>query len=66
LAIGVRGFVAPETGGWTAGAIVGNEAIVLSVVGAAATEANTVALLTDAIGRHASTGANGQAATSNK
>jgi hypothetical protein len=66
LPIGVRGFVAPETGGWTAGAIVGKEAIVLSVVGAAATEANTVALLKDAIGRHASTGANGQAATGNR
>lgn len=54
LAVGARGFVTPETGGWTAGAVVGKDAIVVSVEGAAATEANTVALLKDAIRRHAS------------
>lgn len=51
--VGTRGFVAPETDGWTAGTIVGKDAIVVSVEGAAASEANTVALLKDVIGRHA-------------
>lgn len=53
LAVGTRGFVSPEGDGWTAGAIVGTDAIVVSVEGAAASEANTVALLKDTIERHA-------------
>ena len=51
--ITVRGFVSPEADGWTAGAIVGTDAIVVSVEGAAASEANTVALLKDTIERRA-------------
>jgi len=53
LAVGARGYVAPEAAGWTAGAIVGPDAIVVAVEGSAATEANTVGLLKDAITRHA-------------
>jgi hypothetical protein len=52
--VGTRGYVAPESKGWTAGAIVGGSTVVVSIEGTAATEANTVALLKDAMKRQAS------------
>jgi hypothetical protein len=52
--VGTRGYVAPESKGWTAGAITGESTVVVSVEGTAATEANTVALLKDAMQRRAS------------
>jgi hypothetical protein len=52
--VGTRGYVAPESKGWTAGAITGKSAVVVSIEGAAATEANTVALLKEAMQRQAS------------
>jgi hypothetical protein len=52
--VGTRGYVAPESTGWTAGAITGSSTVVVTVEGTAATEANTVALLKAAMQRHAS------------
>ena len=52
--VGTRGYVAPESKGWTAGAITGSSTVVVTVEGTAATEANTVALLKAAMQRHAS------------
>jgi hypothetical protein len=51
--IGTKGFVAPDMGGWVAGAIVGNEAVKVVVAGPKATETNAVSLLKEAIKRHA-------------
>ncbi len=50
--VGTRGYVAPESKGWTAGAITRDSTVVVSVAGTAATEANTVALLKDAMRRY--------------
>ena len=47
--VGSKGFVAPQLDGWVAGAIVGEDAIRVSVAGATATEATAVALLRDTI-----------------
>jgi hypothetical protein len=52
--VGTKGFVAPDMGGWVAGAIVGNEAIKVSVAGATAGETSAIALLKETIKRHAS------------
>jgi hypothetical protein len=52
--VGAKGFVAPDLGGWIAGAIVGKDAIRVSVSGAAADEAGAVALLKETIKRRAS------------
>ena len=49
--VGTRGYVSPELKGWTAGAIAGESTVVVTVEGSAASEANTVALLKDAIQR---------------
>lgn len=51
--VGAEGFVAPYMDGWLAGAIVGKEAIRVSVAGAGASEATAVALLQDTIKRRA-------------
>ena len=51
--VGTRGFVVPELDGWGAGAIQGNDAIRVSVAGTAATEASALALLKEALARHA-------------
>jgi hypothetical protein len=52
--VGSKGFVAPLLDGWVAGAIVGEDAIRVSVAGATATEETTVSLLRDTIKRRAS------------
>jgi hypothetical protein len=52
--VGSGGFVAPYMDGWIAGAIVGKEALRVSVAGATADEASAVSLLKEAIRRHAS------------
>jgi hypothetical protein len=52
--VGTRGYVAPASKGWGAGAISGESAVVVSIEGESATEANTMALLKDAIQRHGS------------
>jgi hypothetical protein len=49
--VGTKGFVAPQLDGWVAGAIVGEDAIRVSVAGATATEATAVSLLKDTIKR---------------
>jgi hypothetical protein len=49
--IGKEGFVERSMGGWNAGAITGPQAVVVSVSGAAASEANAIALLTETIKR---------------
>jgi hypothetical protein len=49
--VGSKGFVAPQLDGWVAGAIVGEDAIRVSVAGATASEATTVSLLQDTIKR---------------
>ena len=46
---GSKGFVAGEAGGWTAGAIAADKALVISIDGSTATEANTIALLKQVI-----------------
>ncbi len=53
---GRDGFVAPYMDGWLAGAIVGEEALRVSVAGPGASEATAVALLKDAAAAHASSG----------
>jgi hypothetical protein len=50
--VGTDGFVAPYLGGWLAGAIVGKEAVRVSVDGATADEASAVALLKESVKRH--------------
>lgn len=50
--VGREGFVAPYLGGWLAGAIVGDEAIRVSVDGTGASEATAIALLKEVIERH--------------
>jgi hypothetical protein len=52
--VGSKGFVAPQLDGWVAGAIVGEDAIRVSVAGATATEATAVSLLQAAIKHRAS------------
>ena len=52
--VGTRGYVAPASQGWSAGAITGESTVVVSVEGEAATEANTVMLLKNAMQRHGS------------
>lgn len=49
--VGQRGFVVPELGGWTAGAIVGDEAIRVSVTGPKATAQGAIGLLGETIAR---------------
>jgi hypothetical protein len=49
--VGTQGFVEMSMGGWNAGAITGPQAVVVSVQGAAASEATAVALLTETIKR---------------
>ncbi len=51
--VGAKGFVAPEMGGWAAGAIVGQQAIRVSLAGKGASEAKAVELLKEAMKRHA-------------
>lgn len=48
---GREGFVVPDMGGWIAGAIVGDKAIRVTVVGKSASEASAVKLLSDAASR---------------
>jgi hypothetical protein len=50
-AIGSKGFVVPELGGWVAGTIVGDESVLVSVDGPKASEQQVVALLQEAIKR---------------
>lgn len=50
---GRAAFVAPYMDGWLAGAITGDEALRVSVAGSGAGEATAVALLKDAVTRHA-------------
>lgn len=50
---GRDGFLAPYLDGWIVGAIVGEDALRASVAGAGASELTAVALLNDAIARHA-------------
>ena len=50
--IGEKGFVVPETGGWAAGAIKGENSVNVSTP-AGATEERTVAFLREAIKRSA-------------
>lgn len=52
-AVGKRGYVSVDWGGWGAGAIVGTRSISVSVVGATASEASAVALLKESIKRSA-------------
>jgi hypothetical protein len=52
--VGAKGFVVPDLGGWVAGAIVGKDAIRVSVAGAAAGETSALALLKETIKRRAS------------
>jgi hypothetical protein len=52
--VGAKGFVAQDLGGWIAGAIVGKDAIRVSVAGAAASETSALALLKETIKRRAS------------
>lgn len=52
--VGTRGFVAPELGGWAAGAITGEQAVRVSVAGSGASEAMALALLREAIKRRTS------------
>lgn len=49
--VSTRGYVVPEMGGWTAGAVVGEEGIVVSVSGKAASETTAVSLLQETIKR---------------
>lgn len=49
--VGTRGFVAPEYGGWSAGAIVGDAGIWVNVSGKSATPASAIALLEETIRR---------------
>ena len=50
--VGIKGFVAPELGGWVAGSIVGKQAIRVSLAGKGASEATTVDLLKETMKRH--------------
>jgi len=52
--VGTKGFVAMQADGWIAGAIVGKDAIKVTVEGAAAGEATAVALLKETVKRRAS------------
>jgi hypothetical protein len=52
--VGAKGFVAQDMGGWVAGAIAGKDAVRVSIDGAAASEANAIALLKESIRRHTS------------
>jgi hypothetical protein len=49
--VGTQGFVETDLGGWQAGAITGPQAVVVSVHGPAASDANAIALLTETIKR---------------
>lgn len=49
--VGTRGYAVPEMGGWAAGAVVGEDGIVVSVSGKAAGETTAVALLQETIKR---------------
>jgi hypothetical protein len=49
--VGTEGFVEMSMGGWNAGAITGPQAVVVSLQGPAASEANAIALLKEAIFR---------------
>jgi hypothetical protein len=51
--VGSKGFVAPQLDGWVAGAIVGEDALRVSVAGATANETAAVSLLRDVIRRRA-------------
>jgi hypothetical protein len=51
--VGTKGFVAPQLDGWVAGAVVGEDAIRVSVAGASAGEATAIQLLQDTIARRA-------------
>jgi hypothetical protein len=50
-ALGTKGFVAPEMGGWTAGVIKGSDAIRVSLVGPAASEKAVLDLLQETLKR---------------
>ena len=50
--IGTKGYVVPEMGGWAAGAIVGADAVKVSVAGDKASADSAIALLKEAIKRH--------------
>ena len=49
--VGVKGYVVPELGGWTAGSILGAQAIHVSVDGPGASESTAIALLKEAMKR---------------
>jgi hypothetical protein len=49
--IGSKAYVLPEMGGWVAAALVGQEAVLVSVAGKAASEAQAVALLQETLKR---------------
>jgi hypothetical protein len=49
--IGSKAYVLPEMGGWAAGALVGPDAVLVSVAGKAASEAQAVALLQETLKR---------------
>ena len=49
--VGTQGFVEASMGGWNAGAITGAQAVVVSVQGPAASDANAIALLKETIKR---------------
>jgi hypothetical protein len=51
--VGEKGFVAQDMGGWIAGAIVGQDAVRVSVEGATASEPNAIGLLKETIARRA-------------
>jgi hypothetical protein len=48
---GREGFSVPQLGGWVAGAIVGDKAVRVTVMGQAASEASAAKLLSDAAAR---------------
>jgi hypothetical protein len=50
--VGVQGFVLPEMGGWGAGAIVGPQAIRVSLDGKGASESRVIELLKETMKRH--------------
>ena len=49
--IGTKGFIVPEMSGWQAGAIQGDTSINVTISGATASEAQTTALLREAVKR---------------
>jgi hypothetical protein len=51
IPVGIKGFVAPQLDGWVAGAILGKDAIRVSVAGQGASETTAVELLKETIKR---------------